>query len=190
MLFRSSSGAAIYNIQSGSLVSGLFANNSIVSGSIASGQIGRFHINSGAVNSGHLGNASVVSGSISSSEVGQMHLSSGLVNSGHLSSGAVFGDVIGSGAVVSGNIASGQIGFTALGTEITNNDPKVNNFRLSVVSGLPVTSGNLTSQSTIYLAPYNGDTISLYDGANWSLFTTSGTSVSLATSAKIGRAHV
>jgi len=126
--------------------------------------------------------APVLSGSIASGQIGQYHLSSGCIFSGHIASGAVFGSVIGSGGISSGDIQLNQIGFNHFGREITNNTAKKNNFRISVVSGVPITSGDLTSQATLYLVPYNGDTISLYDGTNWGLFTTSGTSVSLATS--------
>lgn len=181
--FHLSSGAALANLQSGSINSGLVANASVVSGSIGSGQIGQHHLAAPSISSGHFANASVLSGSISSSEVGRMHLASGCILSGHTTSGAVFGSVIGSGAVVSGNLASGQIGFSALGREIYNNDIKLNNFRVSVVSGVPITSGNLTSQNTLYLAPYNGDSILLYNGTDWSVYTTSGKSVSISTAA-------
>ena len=95
--------------------------------------------------------------------------------------------IIGSGGITSGDILSGNIGFNHLGIEVYNNDVKRNNFRISVVSGLPVTSGQLTSQTTIYMVPYNGETISLFDGSDWAPVTASGTSVSIS---KIGRAHV
>lgn len=93
-----------------------------------------------------------------------------------------FNNIIGSGGVVSGTILSGSIGFNHLSHDIYNVDAKTNNFRLSVVSGLPVNSGNLTSQTTLYLVPYNGDSISLFNGSDWDVVSASGTSVSIATS--------
>jgi hypothetical protein len=133
--------------------------------------------------SGHFANNSINSGSIAAGEIGQMHLSSGCIVSGHIISESVYGDVLGSGAIVSGNIASGSIGFNEFGREIVNNDIKQNNFRLGVVSGVPISSGDLTARTTLFLNPYNGDSIMLYDGSDWSVYTTSGTSVSIATSA-------
>jgi hypothetical protein len=179
--YHLASGAAIANLQSGGIGSNLLANNSVVSGSIASGQISRMHLSSGAVSSGKISTNAVVSGSIASGQVGLYHVSSGSVFSGHLASGSVYGTVIGSGSISSGNIQVGQIGLNHFGQEISNNEAKKNNLRISVVSGVAVTSGDLTSQSTLYLVPYNGDSISLYDGTNWGLFTISGTSVSAST---------
>lgn len=39
--------------------------------------------------------------------------------------------------------------------------------RLTTESGVPISSSDRTSQSTVYLTPYNGDRISLYDGTRW-----------------------
>jgi hypothetical protein len=85
------------------------ASGSIISGAIASGQVGNNHIASGGVLSGniasgqigvnHLVSGSVVSGTIASGQIGRFHHASGSVTSGH----------IGNNAVVSGSIASGQI---------------------------------------------------------------------------------
>jgi hypothetical protein len=44
---------------------------------------------------------------------------------------------------------------------------KVNDFRLTLTSGLPVTSADVTAAATIYCTPYKGNNISLYDGAAW-----------------------
>ena len=157
-------------LASGSVVSGMLGDNSVVSGSIASGQIGQFH---------HSDN-SVFSGAIASGQIGQFHLSSGSVTSGAISSGVIGLNHLASGSVRSGAISSGVIGINHLGIEVFNIEPKNNNFRLSVVSGLPVTSGDLTGQATLFLVPYNGDTIPLYDGSNWKSVSASGTAVSLA----------
>jgi hypothetical protein len=138
---------------------------------------------SGVIQSGNIGNNAVTSGNIGSGQVGQFHLSSGSVTSGAIASGQVGQFHLASGSVTSGAISSGVIGLNHLGLEVENTLAKVNNFRLSVVSGLPVTSGSLIGQTTVYLVPYNGDSISLYDGTNWGVYTTSGTSVSLSVSA-------
>lgn len=171
------------HLSSGFLISGFTTANSIFSTTLASGQIGQMHLSSGCLASGQANASSVLSGSVGSGQIGQMHLSSGCITSGDMTSGAVYGtSIIGSGAIVSGNIASGIITFNNFGREILNIDAKANNFRIGVVSGVPISSGDLTSRTSIFLNPYNGDTISLYNGADWSVFTTSGTSVSLATS--------
>ena len=180
-----------FHLSSGAVTSGDIGNNAVVSGSVASGQIGQFHLSdnsvfsgaiasgqisnfklsSGSVLSGHVGNNAVVSGSIASGQIGQFHLSSGCVNSGH----------VGNGSVVSGSIASGQIGPSHFNQIIANNiQPKTNNFRLSVQSGVAITSTDQSAQSTLYLVPYTGNQIALYDGTNWKTSVASGAVVSLA----------
>lgn len=53
--------------------------------------------------------------------------------------------------------------------------------RLTLTSGTPVTTADVTNASTIYYVPYKGDKVPLYDGTNWALYSI-GTGVSQATS--------
>lgn len=57
----------------------------------------------------------------------------------------------------------------------------INNFRLTLTSGTPVTTADVTGASTIYMTPYNGNAISLYTGSVWVVRKT--TEISLALSA-------
>lgn len=52
--------------------------------------------------------------------------------------------------------------------------------RLTLTSGTPVTTSNVSSASTLYFSPINGNWVGLYDGTNWSLNTFSELSLSLA----------
>lgn len=58
--------------------------------------------------------------------------------------------------------------------------PKLNNFRLTLTSNVPVTTTDVTGASTLYLTPYNGNQIALYTSGQWVLLTS--TQVSLALS--------
>jgi len=58
---------------------------------------------------------------------------------------------------------------------------KVNNFRLTLTSGTPVTTSDVTAAGTIYACPYNGNQISLYISGAW--VTRSSAQFSLALSA-------
>ena len=53
--------------------------------------------------------------------------------------------------------------------------------RLTLGSGSPVTTTDITNASTLYLTPYNGDKISLYNGSSWSIYTLPEINISLAT---------
>lgn len=57
----------------------------------------------------------------------------------------------------------------------------VNNFRLTLTTGLPVTINDVSGATTIYCAPYNGNQISLYSGSSWVLRTSAQFSLSLGT---------
>lgn len=53
--------------------------------------------------------------------------------------------------------------------------------RLTLETGVPVSTTDQTSKTTIYYTPYNGDRISLYDGTNWATYAFSQLSLSLGT---------
>ena len=67
---------------------------------------------------------------------------------------------------------------TASGGTIDNG---VQNFRLTLVSGTPVMTTDQTAKTTIYLTPYTGNRIALYDGSSaWSVITSAEVSLSLS----------
>ena len=57
----------------------------------------------------------------------------------------------------------------------------VNDFRLTLTSGTSITTADVTGATTIYLTPHTGNSIALYDGANWALLTSSEVSLALGT---------
>lgn len=46
----------------------------------------------------------------------------------------------------------------------------INQFRLTLTSGTPVTTADVTAATSIYLTPYNGNKIAIYDGTRWRLY--------------------
>lgn len=62
------------------------------------------------------------------------------------------------------------------------------NARLTTVSGTPVTAGDST-QGTLFLTPYNGNTIALYDGANWNVHTLTEISILVGLTGTASRPH-
>lgn len=57
----------------------------------------------------------------------------------------------------------------------------VNDFRLTLTTGVPVTTSDVTSASTIYCCPYKGNRISLYDGSTkWNTRTSAQFSLALS----------
>lgn len=53
--------------------------------------------------------------------------------------------------------------------------------RLTLESGVPVSTTDQTSKTTIYYTPYNGDKISLYDGTSWATYLFTERSLALGT---------
>lgn len=72
---------------------------------------------------------------------------------------------------VSKENARKDIGATALPQE----------FRLTLTSATPVTTGDVTSATTIYCTPYTGNSIALYDGTNWNIRQSAEFSLALGT---------
>jgi hypothetical protein len=56
----------------------------------------------------------------------------------------------------------------------------VNDFRLTLTTSVPVTTSDVVGASTIYCTPYKGNQITLYDGTNWNLVTSSQFSLALS----------
>lgn len=52
--------------------------------------------------------------------------------------------------------------------------------RLTLTSGTPITTSDVTAATTLYLTPYNGNVIALYNGSTWDARTFSELSLSLA----------
>lgn len=53
--------------------------------------------------------------------------------------------------------------------------------RLTLTSGVPVTTGDVTAATILYYTPYVGDQIALYNGTTWSILTFSEVSLTLST---------
>jgi len=50
---------------------------------------------------------------------------------------------------------------------INSSDPRIMDFRLTLLSGNAVNNTNITNATTIYITPYIGNRISLYNGGTW-----------------------
>jgi hypothetical protein len=72
--------------------------------------------------------------------------------------------------------ASGGGGGTISGT-----DPSTCQGRLTLESGVPVSTSDQTGKTTIYWTPYKGSTIALYSGSAWSGLQVAETSLALGT---------
>lgn len=53
--------------------------------------------------------------------------------------------------------------------------------RLTLTSGTPVTTADVTAATTVYFTPYGGNRIALYDGSSWSILTFSELNIALGT---------
>lgn len=82
--------------------------------------------------------------------------------------------------VVTANIPLGGFRITGLGLGTALTDAaRVDNanalnmceFRLTLTSGVPVTTADVTGATTIYCSPYKGNRIALFDGTSWHMRT-------------------
>jgi len=115
---------SLAGIERGIATTAVFGNNSITSGNIASGQIGKFHFSSGttllsgAVQSGMIDDSDVTSGNIASGQISTFHLSAQSVSSGLIGSGVVSRFKLSDQAIYSGAIASGRIPILSLSSGV------------------------------------------------------------------------
>ena len=58
--------------------------------------------------------------------------------------------------------------------------PKINNFRLTLTTGVPVTQSDVTSSTSIFQTPYDGNGIALYNGTTWELLNSAQVSLALS----------
>jgi hypothetical protein len=63
----------------------------------------------------------------------------------------------------------------------TSDLPKIQEFRLTLTSGTPVTTSDVTGATTVYACPRVGNCIALYDGTNWNIRTSAEFSLALGT---------
>ena len=148
----------INHLASGVISTAVLGSGQVASGSIASGSVGQFKLSSGAVNSGHIGNNAVVSGSIASGSIGNFHLASGAVTSGE----------IGNAAVVSGSIASGSVGTFHIASGSITSDLIASGAIINAdVADNAVTSGKIASGSigTLHISSGGVQNVNIASGA-------------------------
>ena len=76
---------------------------------------------------------------------------------------------------VTGAITGSGSGLTGLPTQTA-----VQEFRLTTESGVPVSTSDRSSQSTLYLTPFKGNRIALYDGSAWQVRSSAEVSLALS----------
>jgi hypothetical protein len=83
------------------------------------------------------------------------------------------------GVISAGQIGSESISQPSLLAALRKQFNQTQNFRLTLTTGVPVTTADVTGATTIYCTPYRGNTIALYDGTNWNMRTSSEFSLAL-----------
>ena len=77
--------------------------------------------------------------------------------------------IVGQVTILNANITDERIGAGAGSSSTVDNS--VNDFRPTLTTGVPVTTSDVASSSNIYMTPYKGNRIALYDGASWNIRT-------------------
>lgn len=62
---------------------------------------------------------------------------------------------------------------------IWHNIPHINDGRLTLTTGTPITTSDVTAATTVYYTPYIGEQVSLHDGTRWRIYEFAETSVSV-----------
>jgi len=73
----------------------------------------------------------------------------------------------GAGTKINFSSAPVLVAITAIAEEITPSQAATPCVRLTLTSGTAVTASDVTGATSVYVTPYNGNIITLYDGAIW-----------------------
>lgn len=90
-------------------------------------------------------------------------------------------NVIDAGTGISVTVTSGRATIASTSTIVPNRLNSLQGFRLTLTSGTPVTTNDVTGATTIYCTPYTSNTITLFDGTNWNIRTSNEISLALGT---------
>lgn len=83
--------------------------------------------------------------------------------------------------VTTAKIADANVTHDKLSTAFRKSLNLVQDFRLTLTTGTPVTTSDVTGATTVYCTPYTGNSIALYDGTNWNIRTSAEFSLALGT---------
>jgi hypothetical protein len=84
--------------------------------------------------------------------------------------GTVNGPKIVDGSVTPAKLSTGAPTWDASGNLVANNLAMPADGRLTLTSGTPVTTGNVTGATSIFYTPFIGNRIALYDGTRWQTY--------------------
>jgi hypothetical protein len=101
----------------------------------------------------------------------------GAVTTAKIADGAVTTAKIADGAVTTAKIADAQVTSVKLASSVISS---IMDFRLTLTTGLPVTTADVTAAGTVFFTPYLGNRIALFTGTRWDILTTAQLSISLA----------
>ncbi len=87
-------------------------------------------------------------------------------NASNLNAGTVPTARLGTGTASSSTVLRGDSSWGSVGFGLN-----VVEGRLTLTTGVPVTTSDVTAATTVYFTPYNGNVIVLYDGAAWNRLT-------------------
>lgn len=76
--------------------------------------------------------------------------------------------------------AAPQVSIVALAEDLPRVQSDIPNGRLTLTSGTPITTTDVTAATSFYYTPYNGNVIALYDGSNWQPITFTEVTVSIS----------
>jgi hypothetical protein len=108
-------------------------------------------------------------------------IADGAVTATKFAAGSVSTAKLADGAVTTAKLADGSVTQANLAAALREVFASVQDFRLTLTSGTPVTTSDVTGATTIYCAPYKGNSIALFDGTNWNVRTSDQFSLALGT---------
>jgi len=146
----------------------------IPEGGIGTGAVTADKIGTGAVTADKIGTGAVTTAKIGADAIDGTKIADDAINSEHIYPGAIDTEHIGDSQITSLKLAASSV----IEAKIANRaitEPKllfpyifgIPTGRLTLESGVPISSADQTEKSTLYYTPYTGNTILLYISGAW-----------------------
>ena len=157
--------SAVGTLTSNALVIGQGATDVAALGSLGTTTTVLHGNAAGAPTFGAVVGADLTNATVTLAKVANAAANDTLLGSGNSGSGASYAEItLGTNLSMSGTTLNVASAISTLSVGIVNG-------RLTLTTGVPVTTADVTGASTVYFTPYNGNQIALYDGAAWQLET-------------------
>jgi hypothetical protein len=174
---------------------GVILGDTLDIGTPSNGSVNTVKLSDGAVTSAKIASKGIYANNIADGTITGVQLANGVLSANSIADGTITSTLIAASTIQANNIgifatqvvAEAGANNTTIMTPLRTNQhfsnlaASTNDFRLTLTTGTPVTTADVSAAGTIYMTPYKGNSIGCYDGTNWQMVQTTELSVASST---------